>query len=329
MKRLFKVNYRVASTFYSIIKHEIKHLSVLISLFWNFLHDFWFYSKYSLTFNTNSEDKSQAKIILLMHALEKGLSFKQKKDGWGGVKALQLSKYIVRHIQKYGKNRIVDISLSVLMAYLQDPKSSKSPKYRVNVEKLIEKYQDTIDTSLGGTKIVSKPNFSIKYEEILEFFRSRNSVREYSSEPITKEEIERAYLIAKTTPTVCNRQSIKYYVIKETSAKSLIIENQLGDQGWCYNADTIFLITANQSYFGGVYERNQAFIDGGLYSMNLAMGLHAQGIATCFKMYIRERKKDKELKQCLNIGREEVPIVLLFAGHFMESKVFSPRSLKF
>ena len=84
------------------------------------------------------------------------------------------------------------------------------------------------------------------------------------------------------------------------------------------NADTIFIVTANGSYFNSTYESKEAYIDGGMYAMNLCMGLHMLKIGSCFKMFIRTPKIEKEFKRICGLQENEIPIVLLLAGHYDE-----------
>lgn len=78
----------------------------------------------------------------------------------------------------------------------------------------------------------------------------------------------------------------------------------------------------------GGYEHLQGLIDGGLYAMNFVHGLHLNHVATCFKMFIREPKIEKEFKQITDIPDNEIPIVLILAGHYKKTPVLSPKSVR-
>lgn len=137
------------------------------------------------------------------------------------------------------------------------------------------------------------------------------------------------YREARTTPTACNRQTSRVYTISDKERINDILNLQLGGQGWADNAPTMFIITGCMSCFGGITERQQVYIDGGLFAMNFVMGLHLYGIATCFKMFIRNYKlQDKVCKLC-DIPRNEVPIVVVMAGHYRKTAVKDPISHRF
>lgn len=271
----------------------------------------------------------ERKMLLLSHTLEKGMSFKVKKENWGGEKCKSLCILAERYIALGGG--ITDqfiLALNVLNSYLHDDFACKDSDLISMIKEQISRYNNLINPEMTGLKSVSEPPF-FDTHLIEEFFNSRNSVRYFSKQPITESEILKASQFASCTPTACNRQASKVYAFRDRESIMLILDNQLGDQGWCGNADTLFVITGIQSYFGSSYERYQVYIDGGLFAMNFDYGLHLQHIGTCFKMYIREHNREKKFKKLCGIPENEIPIVLILAGHYEEEPIQSPKSHRF
>ena len=290
--------------------------------------DFRLCISYSRTTGKKSEIKSLAEISLLMHALEKGLSFSEKKAEFGREKAQALVRILRTHIEKYGLNDRVYVALSILNVYLADSHSTGQPEIRNEILTLIESYSSKMDFCHGGAKHVEIPDFNLSYEQLLAFFESRISVRDYADTPITDTEIEGAKRIAMTTPSACNRQASRVYTIRNKETMMRLFALQGGDQGWCNHAAAVFIVTTDLSFFGGYYERNQVYIDGGLFAMNFMMGLHAQKIASCYKMYLRNPQMDRDVKRLCGISESEIPIVLILAGHYLPSAL-SPISHKY
>lgn len=274
----------------------------------------------------DKKDRSDAEIMLVMHALEKGMSFKQKKKGFGKEKSSALVDLLNRHILLFGVDRQVTVASNVLNCYLRDPSGTEDADVREKIEQYISAHKDLLDNSEAGVKKVSKPEEVVPYAMVLDFFKSRSSVRDFSNIPLSKEEIDRALELASTTPSACNRQASRVYVIQNKQKIAEICDNQLGDQSWCNNADTLFFVTEVATFFGSLYERRQPYIDGGMFAMNLVMGLHAQGIASCFKMYIRHPDLDGKIRKIIGIPENEIPIVLVLAGHYPDHDVTSPLS---
>ena len=255
--------------------------------------------------------------------------FQRKDKQLGGVKCKSLCNLTERYIALGGgiTNQFT-LTLNVLNSYSLDEFACKDTDLIFSINRLKSNYSYLIDTDFDGVKSVSEPpKFDVN--KIEEFFYSRNSVRYFSKQPITENEILKASTFASCTPTACNRQTSKVYAFRDRDSIRQILENQLGDQGWCSNADTLFVITGIQTYFDSNYERYQVFVDGGLYAMNFDYGLHLQHIGSCFKMYVRDHNREKKFKKICNIPANEIPIVLILAGHYQEKPVHSPKSHRF
>ncbi len=285
------------------------------------------YNSFIAKKNESQQHRLNSQILLLMHSLEKGMGFQNVTHAFGEEKAKNLCLSIIKYMESYGRNNICVIAINILSEYLKAPYSTPNTEVRNLIMKLIVKNLDIIESGMTGVKPINIPPIFDK-EKIMEFFISRNSVRDYSDLPITDEEILSAMTLAATTPTACNRQAARIHVFREEGIMKKLIDNQLGGQNWCENAMALFVITIDKCYFGGGYERYQGFIDGGLYAMNFVMGLHLNHIATCFKMFIREPKREAEFKKIANISVCEVPIVLVLAGHYKKGVNYSPKSVR-
>lgn len=309
------------------MKQIIRNLLTLWSLWLAFMHDFAFSVKHSLTFHKHRRDQEIAQIMLLMHALEKGMTFTDSPREFGGDKARLLTRLLDRHISRQGMSDTCVVALNVLHEYQKTPNATQNAVIRDEMNALLSKHSAVVHNDFAGTKAVSEPPTFDK-EAIELFFSSRSSVRSFSDEPVTDAEIEEAIRLAAYTPSACNRQASRVHVYRNRSQMKAIIDTQLGAQNWCDNASVLFVITANSSYFGGVYERHQALIDGGLYAMNFVHGLHLQHIASCFKMFVRDVALEKRFRQVTGIPANEMPVVLVLAGHYLPQAALSPKSVR-
>lgn len=273
------------------------------------------------------KDQIMTQIMLAIHQLEKGMSFTKSARIFGEEKALSIIRNLRSFTKKCGNHHIVSLATNVLAAYLDNPNSTQNKQSRTIIASYIEENKSLLGLYTTGTKIVKEPQpFDEKL--IKEFFFSRNSVREFSDEPITDEEIVQVMEFASCTPTACNRQTSRVHVYRDKALMNKLIENQLGNQNWCDNATAIFVITSNVSCFNSSYEHVQAFVDGGLYAMNFDWGLHLYHIASCYKMYVRLADVDKEFHEISGIPENEFPIVLILAGHYKKEPIVSPKSAR-
>lgn len=303
---------------YKKIKTKYKTIRCFISDY----NDFVNIQKYVV-----KKDELCANIMLHVHQLEKGMSFTDARE-FGGEKAYNLARMLVEYNTLYANDEYTSLAYNVLYKYLKYENSTKEQDVRGKIESLLKEVKLEYNNNIGGVKIVSKPvEFNTKVIE--DFYYSRHSVREFSDKLLEKNDILAAMNIAISTPSSCNRQASRVHVISDKEQIRKIVDNQLGDQGWCNNATTLFIITVNRAFFTIERERYQALVDGGMFAINFAMGLHLNNIATCFKMYVRDSEKEYNFKKLANIPNYEQPIVLLLAGYYKDSPIKSPKSERF
>lgn len=307
------------------VVNKIRKFQNNIKLVYCFWSDFNYYRKHNLSTGNKCKDQLRARIMLTMHQLEKGMSFTDSTRVFGGQKADILVDMINNFIDTYEKDELCKVAINVLNEYRKHIHRTKDRVILAKIDCLCNKHLVDIAEGIAGVKKISEPT-SFDGAEMEYFFSSRSSVRDYSAAPITKEEVESALRIASFTPSACNRQAARVHHIQSKETIQKLMDNQLGSQGWCNKATSCFVVTVNECYFGGGYERSQGLIDGGLYAMNFVWGLHLNHIASCFKMYIRYPKIDKEFRRISNISENELPIVLIMAGHYKPGDVVSPMS---
>lgn len=311
-----------------VIKYYFGSKEKLI-LFYAFYLDFKKYLQHSLITPKPTKEYAHARMMLLSHALEKGLSFEPAKIGFGKGKSEELFKIVSNFLKTNPNDEISTIALSVLDKYINNINSGSNKEFEIKVKSIINKARNREIENIGGTKEISLKSlpFVNTFDNLYQIAFSRASVRDFSSQEINSNEIDNAVKYAQTAPSVCNRQSSRIHIFKGEIMKA-ILENQLGDQGWANKANKLIIITSDLNFFGSVYERNQSFIDGGMFAMQFVMGLHSQKIASCCKMYIRTPSIDKDFYKLTRISENEVPIMLILAGHYKDAAIKVPYSYR-
>lgn len=66
-------------------------------------------------------------------------------------------------------------------------------------------------------------------------------------------------------------------------------------------------------------ERNEPFVDGGLFSMSLLYALEAYGLAACPLNAMFSLSQDRQTRALLNIPDYELPVMYIAVGNFPES----------
>lgn len=279
------------------------------------------FKKYSfgLTNNVNTFEQLDAQITKAYHSIEKGLSYQKLRLGFGEKALYELIELMLIFKTKgYPLNsHCYETALSNLNEYI---KVHESNNFDVSILK--ERIQDLGNNGNndGGARVVYK-------EEILEslnkdfkcFSSSRHSVRDYSEQPVEVDVIKKALQLAQNTPSACNRQSQRIRIVGNRELKELIRENQNGNRGFGEKIDKFLIITSDSQYFAKPRERNQAYVDGGMYAMNLLYSLHFYGIATIPLSAALINKQEETLRESLGIKESEVFIMFIGLGNYIDN----------
>jgi nitroreductase len=148
---------------------------------------------------------------------------------------------------------------------------------------------------------------------------SRVSVRDYGEEEVDTRLIEEALDISMKTPSVCNRQTWMAHLVTNQELVDKILAIQSGFSGNGTNLRSLILVTTNVKYFSGPNERNQGYVDGGIYLMSLVYALTYKGLATCILNTDFDLKRESELRFLLRLEESELLIGIITIGTYPET----------
>ena len=280
-----------------------------------YLYDCSRYYKYGDCFTRAMKD-NEGEIIKNYHIVEKGLTMPETRLGFGRQVVLKLADCVSKYIKDCNAtNDQVLHAVKVLLEYqhfhqerdfvLDDTVVSTIASVAAQVDDLEPSKQCvfTGDTYLS--------HCSSPFDE---FAQSRYSIRNFSSTPVAQERILAALDLAKTAPSACNRQCWRTYVYTSKEQIQAILDIQGGSRGFGHLADKLIVVTGKLSLFADVHERNQAFIDGGIYAMNLLYSLHFNRIGACILNCSNWPEKDKIMRKAASICDGEVFIAMVACG---------------
>lgn len=213
------------------------------------------------------------------HGIEKGLSFRTPKEAFGVVKIMALIENLKIYIKNPNLNKeSVNETLNVLNTYIN--KFNGNPKI-ATIEKeyneLLAKF-GTINQCSVGTMTINKKDVEEAIDiDYLKFIKARHSYR-YFTKNASIEQIRQALEIARYTPTACNRQPQCVHIYQGKEMEE-VLTIQHGALGFIDEMSYCILITADMRAYSA-QENYQAYVDGGLYAMNLLNALHSTGLGT-------------------------------------------------
>lgn len=275
------------------------------------------YLRYSASLAQNANLSTlEAKVIADSHIIEKGLSLRNPRLGFGKQVIIRLIEAIkLYHKRKYPTDLFGHkFAVSILHKYLE---FNIQNGYDVSdLEDSIRSFDNKGIEDMAGTRSFTKSqmlNDCVK--SFPKLLNSRFSLRQFSGETVEMKIVEEAVRLASFSPSVCNRQSTKVYVVEDNEIKNKVIELQKGTRGFGEEIDKMIIVSSDITLFFGLQERYQSYVDGGLFSMNLLYALTYLGIGSCSLNWCAEPHRDKELKKLINANDCENIIMIVGIGH--------------
>lgn len=149
--------------------------------------------------------------------------------------------------------------------------------------------------------------------DVDQFFPTRHSVRDFSKEAVSADEIMRVVELAAFSPSVCNREPWK---VRQFFGKDVarILIHQNGNRGFAQAIPALLLVSVELGYFAGPGERNQAWIEGGIFSASLVWALHGIGLDSCMLNLSLVTSQADDLRAAVGMPESEVPIMMIAVG---------------
>lgn len=302
------------------LRHRLQRPITLTQLVSNYTYDFLRFSKESaVDGRANTQTKLRALITMDYHRIEKGLSLKEPRVRFGPAVIERLLSNLSKYQETYKLDETGLVALNALSAYC-----NFNREQGVNDEQL-QQALTALRTTISNPECTSDRGgvIQVTRQQILEaaqldlqsFFESRYSIRQFAPGEVEISLIEKAVVMAQKTPSVCNRQSSKVYVFSTDEDKQKVLSYQNGNRGFGDQASKVLIVTSDLQHFVSVGERNQGWIDGGMFAMSLVYALHALGLGTCCLNWSVERHADRALREAAQISNSEAIIMMIAVGH--------------
>ncbi len=281
--------------------------------------------KYNASIRTDSDiKKMQYTLLRENHVIEKGMSMRTPKKGFGQQKVTALLQRLKKYYDLYGSidKTFLIYPLSTIKKYIDYTEANgvELPTIKQSFDALLvhSEIQPCQLVKCGGIKTVTKEDITKRssgsFEDLL---YSRHSIRYFAKDLPDKSIIEKALIIAQQTPSACNRQGWKTHVYFGEQSHQLL-RMQGGCNGFEEEIPCSIVISADMRAFLS-YEPMQCYVDGGLYAMNLINALHYLGLGTIPLSLGFYHNKLEKIKTTFNIPKEEALICIVGVGNLLES----------
>ena len=251
-----------------------------------------------------------AEIVMGYHVLEKGLTMPRRRLGFGKGAVVHLANLVDAFERRFGRGDAqVEHAVAVLRAYRELHRDWPEPMPRLDA--FLSAHAET--PAAVEPHVTRSEFFAAKDAPFPEFAASRHVVRHFAG-AVPRETIEAAVELALTAPSACNRQHARVHAVDDPVIRDRLFELQGGTRGFGADADKVLVVTADLSAVRWGWERHDAYINGGIFVMNLCYALHWHGVAHCILHWSVPPDSDRAAHRLLGIPSNEAIVQVIACG---------------
>ncbi len=304
-------------------KQRIKTVLDRIGMFREFYQDYRAYKKWNYhNPKVHTRGAQEAKILRHTHMIEKGLSLSAPRKGFGTEKIRELLGMLDEYISLGFPTDGVPFVNAVCVLHQYVAFQNTLGFENAELNQRLETLRPYVDEAF--TAGVLPMNLETLKQQIHgdfpTFFASRHSVRQFSERKIDVTDVKKAVALARKAPTACNRQACKVYFYSDPNTNQELGKLIAGNTGFDGEVQNYLVITADISAFYDTFERNQLYVEAGIFGLSLVQALHYYGIASCILQngeYVKKNRKFKEI--CGNIPENEKIALFVAIGYYKDS----------
>lgn len=307
----------------SSLRQYLLRLEKRWKLIRNYRYDFRRYARYSgVAKESLGGGNLEAELVRQYHAIEKGLALSKPRPGFGLDRVHFLQRLVRKYLAEPEPGDVAAITLNVIDRWRVFNQGhgivhADIDARQVELRALCAQHAPaTAEDVRGGTIKRTRAELAeataIDYER---FVMTRHSVRQFAPRPVDRALIERAARLAQRTPSVCNRQGWGMHIYDTPEQVQAMLKLQTGNRGFTEEIGTLIVLTGDVRRFLDTGERNQCWVDGGMFAMATVLALHSVGLGSCCLNWCTDFPKDIAAHKTGGIADHEVILMYLAVGH--------------
>lgn len=293
-------------------------------------YDLWRLCQASWVKRALSRETRVAEIVVHYHVVEKGLTMPGRRLNFGHAMVTLLARQCLAFQETFGVEGAPQVrhAIAVLRAYaaLHDPSArAEAPAFWADFGELLARLPEVPPAT--QPHVTREAFFAAVHADFEAFARSRHTLRHYAG-PLPIERVRAAVALAcETAPSACNRQHARVRCVSDPALRDRLLALQNGNRGFGHLADKVLVVSADCDDLLSPAERNDAYVNGGIFLMNLCYALHYHQIAHCMLNWSVSPETDRALRALIPIRESEIVLALLTCGEAPEcfDVAMSPR----
>lgn len=159
------------------------------------------------------------------------------------------------------------------------------------------------------------PELSVSYDDLLQLAVRRRSVRWFEDRPVERDLLDKAMLVARQSPTACNRQPFEYRIYDDPAMVRKVAAVPFGAAGYHHNIPTVVVLVGRLDNFFSARDRHVIYIDSSLSAMAFMLALETVGLASSVINWPDFEPLERKMAATIGLEPYERVVMLLAVGH--------------
>jgi nitroreductase len=155
----------------------------------------------------------------------------------------------------------------------------------------------------------------ISYDDLLELSMRRRSVRWFEQRPVPRELIDKAMLVARQSPTACNRLPYEFRIYDDPALVEKVASLPFGAGGYAHNIPTIIVVVGKLDSYFSPRDRHVIYIDASLAVTPFMYALETLGLASSPINWPDFEPLEIKMQKAIGLGIDERPVMLIAVGY--------------
>lgn len=156
---------------------------------------------------------------------------------------------------------------------------------------------------------------SVAYGDLLALARRRRSVRWFTNEPVPRELIDQALLVARQAPTACNRLPYEFRIFDDPEMVRKVASIPFGSAGYAHQIPVIAVVVGRLSHYFSARDRHVIYVDSSLAAMGFMLALETLGLSSSVINWPDFEPLESKMQRTLHLDHDERVIMLIAIGH--------------
>jgi nitroreductase len=188
----------------------------------------------------------------------------------------------------------------------------------------------TTQPTEASPELVPRPKqklSAISYDELMQLALQRRSVRWYEQREVPRELLDKAMLVARQSPTACNRLPYEFRIFDEPEKVRRVVSMPFGTAGFADNVPTVIAVVGKLEAYFSPRDRHAIYVDSSLAVMGFIYALETLGLSSTIINWPDLEPLERSMQKLLGLSTSERVIMLVAVG-FADSDGLVPYSQK-